>query len=190
MKNSRLAKICFLAVSALCVLSAAAATITLDLETVPSTACDVEWVEAGIPLWFGSTTPEDFYWSLVPSPTCNVINASLSNGGRTGPYYGPARLIADLSGVGGIQTIEIDLYEAHDPGSTRAFVYDAGGSSLESAFSFADQNQTLTLTPGGAHVETLAISAQESAVWEIRLIGDGLVGTGLTTFGAIKSIYR
>ena len=162
---------------------AGAATITIALDNVTETQCDTPWMEAGCSMWFTQTTAEDEY------PGYCLVLPYIENGGNEGVYIYPARLVIDLSGVEGLDSVEVDVCEAHVPGSTRAFLYNEG-APVDGAQSYQDLTQTLFLSTQGAPVTQFAVSAHESAVWEVRLIGDTIAPTAPMTFSAVKAIYR
>jgi hypothetical protein len=56
--------------------------------------------------------------------------------------------------------------------------------------SFQEDAQTLVLDNVGQDADLLAISAHEAYVWEIRLIGSGIVADEEVSFGTIKAQYR
>jgi hypothetical protein len=171
---------------ACCLLAAVpciADTITLTLDDVTVDTCGPTWNEAGVELWFEETTPEDM------TPGYCVIVANITQGANEGVYILPARLVVDLTGLDGLETVEVDVYEAHFAGSTRAFLYYQGGQ-LDYAQSTQELNQTLVLSTGGGDVDRFAVSAHESAVWEVRLSGTGLTPTKAMSFGSVKATYR
>jgi hypothetical protein len=163
--------------------AASAETVTLTLDDVIVSGCGDTDEEAGCTLWFENTTNEDEYpgYCLFVSPAENF--------GKIGVYIWPARLVVDLSGLSGIESVEVDLYETHFAGSTRAFLYDGGGGLVASTQSYMEDEQTIVLDPT-VPVARLAVSAHESYIWEIRLIGDTITPNEGTSFGAIKATYR
>ena len=170
----------------LCVLIAApclADTITLTLDNVTVGTCGPTWFEAGVGVWFGPTTPED----LTPGH-CLVL-PNVTQGSYEGVYIYPARLIVDLTGLDGLETVEVDVYETHFAGSTRAFLYNQG-SLVDYAESTQELTHTLVLSTGGGDVDLFAVSAHESAVWEVRLSGAGLTPAEAVSFGSVKAMYR
>jgi hypothetical protein len=56
--------------------------------------------------------------------------------------------------------------------------------------SYTEDNQTLTVDAGGQVPTSLAVSAHESYVWEIRLIGAEVAPTSSVSFSAVKAMYR
>lgn len=161
---------------------AAATTITVTLDDVTQSNCDTPWMESGCALWFTETTAED-----LTSGFCLVL-PDANNFGLEGVYLWPGRLVLDLSGVLGLQTVEVDIYETHFAGSTRARLYREG-SQVYYAPSFQEDAQTLVLDNVGQNADQLVISAHEAYVWEIRLIGPSIVSDSATSFGLIKSRY-
>lgn len=159
-----------------------AETITITLDDVVVGSCDEIWQEAGLPLWFTETTAEDY------TPGFCLFVADANNFGLEGIYIWPGRLVVDLSGVQGLESVEVDIYETHFAGSTRARLYHEG-SQIYYAPSYQEDQQTLTLLNGG-DADLLAISAHEAYVWEIRLIGETLVPTATCSFDGVKAIYR
>jgi hypothetical protein len=158
-------------------------TITLTLDDVAVDSCGPTWYEAGVELWFAETTPDD----LTPG-YCLVIG-HIEQGANEGVYIFPARLVVDLSGLSGLETVEVDVYETHFAGSTRAFLYHEG-TQVDYAQSTQELTHTLVLSTGGGAVDSFAVSAHESAVWEVRLSGSGLTPTTLRSFGSVKATYR
>jgi hypothetical protein len=171
------------AVAGLLALPAAAATITLTLDEVPEVECDADFTDGECTLRFTTTTGED----LTPGFCLFVEDAN--NFGQQGVYLWPARLVLDLSNVEGIESVEVDVYETHFAGSTRAFLYGEDGT-IDSMVSFTEDDQTLGLDAGGAVPTTFAVSAHEAYVWEIRLIGAGVAPTSSRSFSAVKALYR
>ncbi len=181
MRTLRLSMISFLMLVAAGPSEALTITITLDDVTVdtPQTL----WHEAGVALWFGDTTSEDL------TPGWCLVMPHIELGAHQGVYIYPARLHVDLAGVIGLTDIEVDVYEAHDAGSTRAFLYH-DETVVDSVQSWTSLTQTLHLQPGHDPVDRLAISGHESAVWEIRLIGDQLLPAACTTLSRVKRLFR
>jgi hypothetical protein len=163
--------------------SAEAATITVTLDDVTETAPLAVWTEAGLNLWFCETTAAD----LTPGWCLVLPHVELDP--YQGVYIFPARLNVDLGGVQGLLSVEVDVYETHFAGSTRAFLY-RDGATVAQAQSWTTLTQTLVLPTGGEPVDRLAVSAHESAVWEIRLIGDELTPAARATLGAVKALFR
>lgn len=159
-----------------------AETITITLDDVVVASCEEVWQEAGLPLWFTETLAEDY------TPGYCLFVADANNFGLEGVYIWPGRLVLDLSGVQGIESVEVDIHETHFAGSTRARLYHEG-SQIYYAPSYQEDQQTLTLLNGG-DADLFAISAHEAYVWEIRLIGQTLVPNGTYSFDAVKAIYR
>lgn len=174
-----------LTLTALCLVvgTASSATITLTLDDVTVDTCDTIWQEAGCPHWFTATTDADY------TPGFCFVVADANNFGFEGVYLWPGRLVLDLSGVQGLETVEVDILETHFAGSTRARLYREG-SQVYYAPSFQEDSQTLVLDNVGQNADQLAISAHEAYVWEIRLIGSSLVAEGDLSFGTIKALYR
>ncbi len=183
MKGNPITIIIIAVLVAVCPVRAPAGTITLTLDNVYVTECYETDSEAGCLLWFEATTSEDEiagYCLFVPHAEAL---------GKIGVYIWPARLVVDLTTLQGIESAEIDIYETHFAGSTRAFFYEQG-SLVASTQSYQEDEQTLVLDAGGGRVDRLAVSAHESYVWEIRLSGSALVPGDGVSFGAIKSLYR
>ena len=174
--------ICFSLMTML-VPAAMTATITITLDNVTTSICETEWTEAQCHMWFSETTSEDLTF-----PYC-LVNPSASIEGETGVYIWPARLVVDLSNMTGVQAIEVDVYETHFAGSTRAFLYSEG-TPVNSHWSFQEDLQTLSLDAGGNNVDQFAISAHESYVLEIRIIGSELVPVQQYLFETVKALYR
>jgi len=174
--------ICF-ALLTMLVPAAMTATITITLDNVTTSVCNTIWNEAGCHLWFTETTPEDLTF-----PYC-LVYPSASIVGETGVYIWPARLGVSLINMTGVQTIEIDVYETHFAGSTRAFLY-SDGTPVDSHWSFQEDLQTLSLDVGENIVDQFAVSGHESYVLEIRIIGADLVPVQQQLFETVKALYR
>jgi len=162
---------------------APAGVLTLTLDDVPEVACDAPFLESECIAHFTATTGED----LTPGFCLFIEDAN--NFGQQGVYLWPSRLVVDLSNVEGVESVEVDVWETHFGGSTRAFLYDTEGV-LDSMFSTMEDLQTLTVDAGGAVPTTLAVSAHEAYVFEIRLIGADITPVTGVSFGAIKALYR
>ncbi len=159
-----------------------AETCTIDLSLSPNPPqCGVPWLQENCSLSFVNTTAEDY----TGAGYCIVTWVDVSAG--TGPYVMGGRLELDLAAIDGVTSVEIDIYEAHMAGSTRAFLY-SGGIQIGNASSASTLGQTLVLSaaPGASK---LAVSAHEAGVWAIRLIGDTLVDGREPTWGFIKALY-
>lgn len=181
----RASRLLSLAMGAVCLaaLPAAAATLTITLDDVTVGECGTVWVESECSLWFAETTADDY------TPGFCMFVADANNFGRSGIYIWPGRLVVDLSGVTGLETVEVDIVETHFAGSTRARLYRES-SQVYYAPSFQEGAQTLILDNVGQNADLLAISAHEAYVFEIRLIGDGIVPDQDVSFGTIKALYR
>ena len=161
---------------------ALAETITIDLSQSPNPpVCDVDWQQGNCMLCYVSTTAED----AVGAGYCIVTWVDVSAG--TGTYVMGGRIEVDLTNIEGITSVEIDVYEAHMAGSTRAFLY-TGATPSGSASSTTTLAQTITLS-APPEADRLAISAQEAGIWTIRLIGNTLVENQDSTWGRIKAMY-
>jgi len=162
---------------------ALAETVTLTLDDVPEVVCDTPFGDGECTLWFASTTDED----LTPGFCLFVEDAN--SFGQSGVYLWPSRLVVDLSGVHGVESVEVDIHETHFAGSTRAFLYGADGV-IGSMNSFMEDGQTLAIEAGGAVPTSFAVSAHEAYVWEIRLVGPTITPAAATSFTEIKALYR
>lgn len=164
-------------------LEAKAETLTLTLDDVTVGDCGVAWLEHGCSMQYETTTSED-----RTAGYCLVISDA-NNFGKQGVYLYPARLALDLSGIRGLERVEVDVYETHFAGSTRAFLY-RDGTGVASTQSIMEDDQTLVLELSGQDVDRFVVSAHESYVWEIRLIGASIVPTAAPSLSAIKALYR
>lgn len=159
-----------------------AETCTIDLSLSPNPPqCGVPWLQENCSLSFVNTTAEDY----TGAGYCIVTWVDVSAG--TGPYVMGGRLELDLAAIDGVTSVEIDIYEAHMAGSTRAFLY-TGATPSGSASSTTTLAQTITLS-APPEADRLAISAQEAGIWTIRLIGNTLVENQDSTWGRIKAMY-
>ncbi len=113
---------------------ALAETITITLDDVTVSACEEIWHEAGLPLWFTETTADDY------TPGFCLFVADANNFGLEGIYLWPGRLALDLSGLQGLESVEVDIYETHFAGSTRARLYhDGSPHRFTFEFEFTDR---------------------------------------------------
>jgi hypothetical protein len=167
-------------VLALLATPAIADQITLTLDGVGMSTCNVTWDEGACHLMFTETAEGDYGY---PPGYC------IAQAVAEGVYIMPARLSVDVSMIEGIMSVEIDIQEASDLGRTRAFAY-AQDQEVANQWSDAMGLQTFTLDVTGHAITSLAVSGWEAAVWEIRLIGDNLVANDWTSFSALKAIYR
>jgi hypothetical protein len=160
--------------------------ITLD-SVVPGPACNTPWFEAGCELIFLPTTTQD---CIVAGQLGYCYPQFLSIGLGTGVGVAPARMRVDFGTIQGVQSVQLLIYEAHEVGCTRAFLYD-GSTLVNSAASTQEGggNHWLTLDAAGAEVDHLFVSGHEGYVWEIRLVGDTLVSSEIASWGAVKSLY-
>lgn len=163
--------------------SALADEVVLNFSTMPGIDCGVEWYEGPCTLWFEAITAEDYQpvqppqlicWPVLSGPTLILM---------------PARLYVDLTGVDGIESIQVDLQEGVEAAATRVMQYldDIYVDGVTST-SVGTQTATLTLMVGA--YDTLVISAWESAIFEIRLTGTNLVGAEGLSLGTLKALYR
>ena len=172
-----------LVLTAICCFSAPAfaETITITLDDVSVGSCWETWFEGGCPLWFTETTDGD----LTPGFCLYVADAN--NFGLEGVYIWPGSLALDLSGIEGLLSVEVDIFETHFAGSTRARMFNEGVQRYIIS-SYQEGHQTLDMP--GYNADFFVISAHEAYVWEIRLIGDNLVTNESASFGWVKSLYR
>ena len=157
--------------------------VALDLSTMPSTDCGVEWTEGPCVLWFEAITAEDYQPVQPPQLICFPF--------LSGPtlILLPARLCVDLSGVQGIESIQVDIGEGTEIGATRVMVY-LDDLYIHQATSSGMGYHTVTLPVDGLPFDTLIISGWETAVTGIRLIGTTLVDDQDIGFGSVKALYR
>ena len=140
-------------------LKAATVAVTFTSATPgPPTVCNDDWTENGIPL------------QIVSEP----------NGGCSFQYGGgdlwlfPARLTADLSGLGFINSIEFDITDYCGIGCTSGEILD--GTTTVSSFSNGTSNnmETIVFTnTGNANITDLFIQSFEGVIHEIRIDYDG-----------------
>jgi hypothetical protein len=160
-----------------------AATITLTLDDVPEVECGALFAELECQLHFENTTGED------QTPGYCAFIEDANNFGLAGVYLWPSRLVLDLDNLEGIESVEVDVYETHFAGSTRVFLYGDDGA-IDSTASYMEDGQTLTVSTNGEVPTSLAVSAHEAYVWEIRLIGETAAPVEQASFSAVKAIYR
>lgn len=157
--------------------------VALDFSTMPGTDCGVEWTEGPCVLWFEAITAEDYQPVQPPQLICFPFMS-----GTTLILF-PARLYVNLSGVEGIESIEVDIGEGAEAGATWVRVllgdlYIHGGWSTELGY------HTVTVQLDGLPFDTLVISGWETAVTGIRLVGTTLVDNQDIDFGSVKALYR
>ncbi len=177
-----------IAILAACILvltggGARATQVTITLDVLPAVGCDQVWYELNCALMFTSTQSGD---CLYPPSLCAA-------GGYTGPLGDgveliPARLVADLSPYLNIDTLELSIYEARAAGCTTAYLYD-GATLVDSVSSTTTLSQVLSFAVAGRRVTQLVIAGGECLVLEMRIIGNSLVATEPTTWGAVKALY-
>ena len=161
---------------------APAAVLTLTLDDVPEVDCDLPFAESECTLFFSTTTGED------QTPGFCLFIEDANNFGHQGVYLWPARLVVMLDNLEGLESVEIDVWETHFAGSTRAFLYGEDGV-IDSMSSTMEDGQTLTVAAGAETPVSLAVSAHEAYVWEIRLIGADITPVTGVWFVAIRAPY-
>ena len=169
--------ICFLSVSAL------ADEVVLDFSTMLGTTCGVEWIEGPCVLWFEAITAEDYQPVQPPQLVCFPFLS-----GSTLILF-PARLYVNLTGVEGIESIQVDLQEGAEWNVTRVMAY-LGDTYVKEVNSSSMGSQTVILPVTTGTFDTLVISGWETAVLEIRLIGTNLVDVEGLSLGTVKALYR
>ena len=179
MRRATLFLSCSLALTA----AAHAAVITLTLDAVPEVACDSPFLEAECTLHFTSTVTGD------ATPGYCLFIEDANNFGKEGVYLWPARLVVDLTNLEGVERVEVDIFETHFAGSTRAFLYGPDGQ-IDTMTSFMEDDQTLVVEAGSAVPTSFAVSAHEAYVWEIRLVGASIADAESLSFSVLKAIYR
>jgi hypothetical protein len=157
--------------------------VALNLSTMPGTDCGVEWTEGPCVLWFEAITAEDYQPVQPPQLVCFPFMI-----GPTLTLF-PARLYVNLTGVQGIESIEVDIGEGAEIGATRVMAY-LGDTYIQQATSTSVGYHTVTLPLDGLPFDTLVISGWETAVTGIRLIGTTLVDNQDVDFGTVKALYR
>ncbi len=157
--------------------------VALNLSTMPGTACGVEWTEGPCVMWFEAITAEDYQPVQPPQLVCFPF--------MNGPtlILFPARLYVDLSGVIGIESIEVDIGEGAEISATRVMAY-LGDTYIQGANSTNLGYHTVTLPLNFLPFDTLVISGWETAVTGIRLVGTTLVDDQDIDFGSVKALYR
>jgi hypothetical protein len=98
-------------------------------------------------------------------------------------------LYVDLSGVQGIESIQVDIGEGTEIGATRVMAY-LGDLYIQQATSTSIGYHTITLPLEFLPFDTLVISGWETAVTGIRLVGATLVDNQDIDFGSVKALYR
>jgi hypothetical protein len=157
--------------------------VALDLSTMPGTDCGVDWTEGPCVLWFEAITAEDYQPVQPPQLICFPFMS-----GSTLILF-PARLCIDLTGVQGIESIQVDIGEGAEMAATRVMIY-LGDLYIHQATSTDMGYHTVTLPVDGLPYDTLIISGWETAVTGIRLIGTTLVDDQDIGFGSVKALYR
>jgi hypothetical protein len=174
---TRLIKTSFVVAALLCFsVAATAATITITFDDVPvDIQCDEVWYEQGIAMWFTTANADE----------CGEGSCNFGVGDGEVWLY-PATLAIDLSNVFNITSIEAD-YEDGCPGE------------CENAYLFFQDvlvdedhgdNNPLIVETGSEPVDMLRVNGCEDGFTEIRIIGDDVVPADLSTWGAVKAIYR
>lgn len=185
---SRAVRRCACAAGLVLLVAAAASAdqVVITLDANPGTACNTPWHEASCELVFLPTTTQD---CIVAGQLGYCYPSWLSIGLGTGIGVTPARMRVDFSAIQGVRSVQLQIYEAHELGCTRAFLY-SGSTLVDSAGSqYTGSNHWIQLDAGSHDVDHLFVSGHEGYCWEIRLIGDTLVDTAGSTWGALKALY-
>jgi hypothetical protein len=169
----------FLAILLLAAGPALSETMTITLDDVTTDTCEEVWYEIGIPLWFTETADND------QDPGICTFHPDANTTGLEGVQLGPARLVVDVSNVVGLDIVQMDITIIS--GTTTARMFNDGSVVYTHGLSTPGDHIFYLPCLGG---DTVKISAHNSFVWEIRLIGDDLVPNEAASFGAVKSIFR
>jgi hypothetical protein len=165
------------AAAMICLASAAGAdVITITFDDVPlDIQCDEVWYEQEIPMWFTTAVAGE-----CGEGSCFFgVEAGLV-------WLYPSTLALNLSGVLNIISIEMDYIDACPGSCENAYLYNGAVLVDED---HGDTNP-LVVETGGSPVTLLRVNGCEDAITEIRIIGDNLVSTESSTWGAIKAFYR
>jgi len=163
--------------------SAVADEVALNLSTMPGTECGVEWIEGPCVLWFEAVTADDYQPVYPPQLVCfPFLNGSTL-------ILFPARLCINLTGLQGIESIEVDIHEGAELQATRVMAY-LGDAYVDEVNSTSFDPQTVVLPVTEGTFDCLVISGWETAVTGIRLVGTTLVDTKDLSMGAVKALYR
>jgi hypothetical protein len=157
-----------------------ATVTTITFDNVPADVqCDEVWQEAGVDLYFTSTTAED----------CD-------GGGNC--FFGldvglvwlyPSRLVIDLGGSFAVTEVEVDWQDYCGVGCTRGFVYDGGSTVASAQNSVVGSVETVTLVPSSGQADRIALSSCEGQILEVR-ITMGVVSSEATTWSSVKALYE
>ena len=157
-----------------------AAQRTLTLDDPPASACDEPWMEGNCEITLVNTTWED---CMTPG------NCWFSSTTYPGGLYFPYRMLVDLTGLTGIERVEVEVYDGWEDGCVIARLY-ANGSLQDVVVS---QNhgtwETLILNVAALPVTQFVISGWDGAVREIRILGDWLTPVDETAWSSVKSLY-
>jgi len=163
--------------------SAFAETMTMTLEGVTANTCDTVWMEGSCALRVIDTTIGDY----TPPGNCVFFPQS------EGIALMGARLEIDVSGVRGVEVVEVDLREVSGDSRTRVFVFEEGAANY---FNFAmswyhdePTDQTIPLFTAGFSLAKIAISGHEALIQEVRLVGKVLVDLEDPSWGMLKAAW-
>jgi hypothetical protein len=140
-------------------------SVTLTLDNVPETVqCNEVWTEQNVSLSFVSTTADD----CAPDG-CSFAASGPALGFAESVMVWPSRLTVDLSGLPGIQTVEVDIVDYCGFYCTQAFLMDTAGIVSIKGNSEAGAETLILDNPSQAAFTELAISGCESGINEIRI---------------------
>jgi hypothetical protein len=163
--------------------SATAAEFIIGLDDIPEgIQCGQAFYEGHCQMWFYPIELTDCQ-AAEPVEVCFIAVQPI------GAFIMPARLVVNLAGFEGIETISVHVTEAFDPGCTRVMLYDGGAMSYLATSSEMGAH-TIEVPASGVSFDTLVIAGWESAVWEIQISGSNLVGVDDQSFGTLKDLYR
>ncbi|MDA9756266.1 hypothetical protein N9V29_04790 [Flavobacteriales bacterium] len=140
-------------------------SVTLTLDNVPETVqCNEVWTEQDVSLSFVTTTTDD----CAPGGCYFAANGP-AVGFAESVMIWPSRLTVDLTGLPGIQTIEVDIVDYCGFYCTQAFLMDTDGIVSIKGNSEAGSETLILDNPSQAALTELAISGCESGLNEIRI---------------------
>ena len=140
-------------------------SVTLTLDNVPETIqCNEVWTEQNVSLSFVSTTTDD----CAPDG-CYFATNDPALGFAESIMIWPSRLTVDLTGLSGIQTVEVDIVDYCGFYCTRAFLMDTAGIVSGIGNSEAGAETLILDNLSQEALTDLAISGCESEVKEIRI---------------------
>lgn len=161
---------------------AIAETLTMTLDNVSVNTCDTAWTEGSCEMRVVDTITGDY------TPPGNCIWFAQAEG----LALMGARLLIDVSALDGITWLEVDVREVSGVGRTRLFVYEEGETTnyynfAMSSYDGSATEQTMMLDVAFPPLGTIAISAHEALITEVRVMGNSLVDLEKTSWGTIKS---